>query len=95
MIDAETPAVQPRAFGWTAYNNYTEIYDWLDELLETYPTILTGHVVGYTYQDRPIRAVKISYKEVQGHTLREMGHTIVYILDSNSGIRMFSAGKFF
>ncbi|KAJ6625702.1 Zinc carboxypeptidase A 1 [Pseudolycoriella hygida] len=63
LIDAETPAIQPRAFGWTAYNNYTEIYDWMDVLLETYPTILTGHIVGTTYQDRPIRAVKLSYKE--------------------------------
>jgi len=63
LIDAETPAIQPRAFGWTAYNNYTDIYNWLDELLDTYPTILTSHIVGTTYQGRPIRAIKLSHKE--------------------------------
>lgn len=64
IIDAESPAVRSKKFGWTAYNNYTEIYKWLDELLETYPTILKGHVVGSTFQGREIRAVKLSYKEV-------------------------------
>ncbi len=65
MIDAETPAVQPRAFGWTAYNTYQEIYDWLDELLVTHTDVLTGHLIGYTYEGRPIRAVKLAHKDVR------------------------------
>lgn len=65
LIDSETPAIQPRAFGWTAYNNYTEIYNWLDGLLAAYPGILTNHIVGYTYEGRPIRAVQISYSDVK------------------------------
>lgn len=65
IIDAESSAVRPKDFGWTAYNNYTEIYKWLDELLETYPLILTSHSVGTTFQGREIRAVKLSHKEVK------------------------------
>lgn len=65
MIDAETPTIRPRAFGWTAYNNYTEIYDWMDGLLQQYSSILTSHLVGETYQGRPIRAVKLSHKAVR------------------------------
>lgn len=65
LLDAETPPIQPKAFGWTVYNNYSEIYNWLDELLETYPDVLTNYVIGSTYQGRPIRAVKISHKPVR------------------------------
>ena len=64
MIDNEQPKIQPRTFGWTAYQNYTQIYDWLDEQLALYPTFLTGHEVGRSYQGRPIRAVKLSKKAV-------------------------------
>ncbi|KAG4079633.1 hypothetical protein HA402_010413 [Bradysia odoriphaga] len=63
LIDAESPEVQPSAFGWTAYNNYTEIYNWLDDLLVTYPDVLSDYVIGYTYEGRPIRGVKISHNE--------------------------------
>ncbi|XP_037038854.1 zinc carboxypeptidase-like [Bradysia coprophila] len=63
IIDAESPAVRPKDFGWTTYFNYTEIYNWLDELLETYPDILTAHTVGTTYQGREIRAVKLAHNE--------------------------------
>lgn len=64
IIDAESPAIRPKDFGWTAYNNITEIYRWLDELLETYPSVLTSHSVGTTFQGREIRAVKLSHNEV-------------------------------
>lgn len=90
LLDAETNAIRPRSFGWTAYNNYTEIYDWLDVLLATYPTILSSHIVGYTYQERPIRAVKLSHKQVRDATLKEKCHTTVNIsLDSSNGIICF------
>jgi len=63
LIDAESPSIRPKAFGWTAYNNYTEIYKWLDEILEANPSILSSHSVGTTFQGREIRAVKLSHKE--------------------------------
>jgi len=64
LIDAETPKVTPRAgFGWENYHTMEEIYAWLDELLVQYPTILTPHLLGYSYEGREIRAVKLSHKE--------------------------------
>jgi len=64
LIDQETPQISPTAgFGWESYYSFEEIYDWLDELLEQYPTILTSHLVGYSYENREIRAVKLSHKE--------------------------------
>ncbi|KAJ6648918.1 Zinc carboxypeptidase, partial [Pseudolycoriella hygida] len=62
LIDAEALSIQPRVVDWTGYHNYTTIYAWLDELLETYPHILTPHIIGISYQGRPIRAVKLSHK---------------------------------
>lgn len=64
LIDAESPEIRPRSFGWTAYNNYTEIYNWLDELLLAFPDVLSDFVIGETYEGRPIRGVKISHSEV-------------------------------
>lgn len=67
LIDAETPKrhlrAEPRAtFGWESYHTLDEINNWLDELLESYPNILTSHRVGYSYQNREIRAIKLSHK---------------------------------
>lgn len=64
LIDNERPKVQSRAFDWTDYKNYTEIYDWLDEQLAAFPNILTGLTIGTTFEGRPIRAVKLSNKAV-------------------------------
>lgn len=63
MIDAETPERQPRTtFGWENYHTLDEMNAWLDGLLELYPNILTSHHVGYSYQNREIRAIKLSHK---------------------------------
>lgn len=65
LIDKETPKAKPRAgFDWENYHTFDEIYAWLDELLAQYPTILTPHLVGYSYEGREIRAVKLSHREV-------------------------------
>lgn len=65
LIDQETPKITPQAgFGWESYHTFEEIYDWLDELLAEYPNILTPHLVGYSYEGREIRAVKLSHRPV-------------------------------
>lgn len=51
-------------FGWTSYHTHSEIYAWLDTLLVQYPTILTDHTVGSTFEGRHIRAVRLSRKAV-------------------------------
>ncbi|XP_037037661.1 zinc carboxypeptidase-like [Bradysia coprophila] len=65
LIDQETTRnVTIQAdFGWETYHTLDEIYAWLDQLLLDHPTILTPVTVGYTYEGREIRAVKLSHKE--------------------------------
>lgn len=68
MIDNERPkrlSRADRAFDWTDYMTYTEIYDWLDEQILAYPTLLTNLTIGTTYEGRNIRAVKLSYRAVR------------------------------
>lgn len=64
LIDNERPTRQSRAFDWTDYKTYAEIYDWLDQQLVAFPTVLSNVELGNTYQGRPIRMVKLSYKAV-------------------------------
>ena len=51
-------------YGWKKYYNLSEIYGWLDEMLDKYPQLLTHYNYGKSYEDRPLRAVKFSYKKV-------------------------------
>lgn len=64
LIDEEIPQKQTRAFGWTTYGTWQQIYEWLDQQLARYPNLLTNYVVGNSHENRPIRAVKLSYKAV-------------------------------
>lgn len=66
MIDDEQPRIAPRTtFGWAKYYGLEDIYNWLDELLLQYPDILTNYNFGTSYENRTIRAIKLSYKKVQ------------------------------
>lgn len=49
-------------FDWTAYKNYTQIYEWLDEQIAAHPTVLQERPFGRSYEGRPIRAVRLSRK---------------------------------
>lgn len=69
LIDAETPKRQPRVgFGWENYHTLDEINEWTDGLLQSYPNILSSHHVGYSYERREIRAIKLSHKVIHIHT---------------------------
>lgn len=39
-----------------------EIENWLDEILLNYPEVTESFLLGYSYENRPIRGIKISYK---------------------------------
>lgn len=95
IIDAETPAVRPKNFGWSAYNNYTEIYKWLDELLEEYPTILSNFTVGTTYEGREIRGVKLAHNPVISWRLNPNETCIHYSCCVNRKILRFSLKQTF
>lgn len=65
LIDAEQPQDTTRtSFGWERYNNLTEIYAWLDDLVIEFSNVLTNYDFGKSYENRTLRAVKLSYKEV-------------------------------
>lgn len=70
LIDEEQPKIIPREFGWTAYYRLGEIYAWIDEKIRQYPKLLTNYTVGTTYENRTIRAVKLSYKPVSRSFLK-------------------------
>lgn len=52
-------------YGWKQYYNLSDIYNWLDQMLDKYPHLLTHYNYGKSYEGRPLRAVKISHKEVK------------------------------
>lgn len=52
-------------FGWRKYQKLQAIYEWLDQLLVEYPNVLTNYVYGKSYEGRPLRAIKVSHKEVK------------------------------
>lgn len=52
-------------YGWKQYYKLCEIYDWLDQMLDKYPHLLTHYNYGKSYEGRPLRAVKISHKKVK------------------------------
>lgn len=47
---------------WTQYHGLYDIYYWLDNLAVEYKRIVTAYTIGYSYEGRPIKAVKISAK---------------------------------
>ncbi|XP_055598523.1 zinc carboxypeptidase-like [Uranotaenia lowii] len=62
LFDREQPKNRKAAVDWTAYNTLEEIFAWMDQLLVDYPDVLTPIEAGYSYENRPIRGVKVSYK---------------------------------
>lgn len=68
-MDLQTPITVPRAgYGWEIYHSLEEIYAFLDELLDQFPTVLSPFTVGYSYENREIRGVKLSRQEVETMT---------------------------
>lgn len=51
-------------FGWTQYYNLEQIYEWLDWLLVANESVLTNIDIGLSYENRMIRAVRLSQKAV-------------------------------
>ncbi|XP_065072625.1 zinc carboxypeptidase-like [Ochlerotatus camptorhynchus] len=63
LIDTERPARRKRAgFGWEDYHTLDEMYEWIDGLVEQYGNVLSVELVGHSYEDREVRAVKLSHK---------------------------------
>lgn len=66
LIDDEQPKYETRrTFGWEKYYDLTDIYRWLDQMLEEYPNILTNYDFGLSYENRTMRAIKLSKRKVK------------------------------
>ncbi|KAM8717745.1 hypothetical protein ACLKA7_004447 [Drosophila subpalustris] len=63
LIDDEqmASARDSGAFGWTRYHELAEIEAWLDDIFAAHPTVTEEFTVGYSYQGRRIRGIKISH----------------------------------
>ena len=86
---------------WNDYHTLDEIYTWLDEISKRYPDIVTPFTIGYSYEGRLIKGIKISYKPGNKAVFIESNiharewitsATITYIIDEllvprNPGVR--------
>ncbi|KAF2892787.1 hypothetical protein ILUMI_13385 [Ignelater luminosus] len=63
LLDAEKPQAdnRARAVDWSDYYNLETIYHWMDKLNEEYPATVTPIVIGYSYEKREIRGIKVSF----------------------------------
>ncbi|XP_013115076.2 zinc carboxypeptidase [Stomoxys calcitrans] len=50
------------SFNWTAYHDLKPLYEWLDYVTIRNHLKVTPFVIGYSYERRPIKAIRISMK---------------------------------
>ncbi|OWR49318.1 carboxypeptidase [Danaus plexippus plexippus] len=50
-------------YDWTYYQNFEEIYDWMNETAAEYPDIVSLIDIGRSVENRPIIGMKIDYKK--------------------------------
>ncbi|XP_020801657.1 zinc carboxypeptidase [Drosophila serrata] len=62
-IDAQRPKQRISSMEWTQFHTLDEIYTWLDLIESRYPDIVKPFTIGNSHEGRPIRGVKVSYKE--------------------------------
>ncbi|XP_030372593.1 zinc carboxypeptidase [Scaptodrosophila lebanonensis] len=62
LIDGQRPKQRTGYMEWTQFHTLDEIYAWLDVIEARYPNIVTPFIIGNSYEGRPIRGIKISYK---------------------------------
>lgn len=61
------PKRQPKADGemnWEEYHSMAEIHAWLIRLQQTFPQYLTIEDIGYSYEGRPLKLIKLSKQPV-------------------------------
>lgn len=63
IIDKERPSRRKlEGFGWDDYHTLEEIYEWIDEMVAQYPSVLSVDTIGQTYEGRDMKVIKLSYK---------------------------------
>lgn len=51
---------QMNNFAYDKYHTLDEIHAWIDTMVTTYPALATSFIVGKSYENRPLKALKIS-----------------------------------
>lgn len=64
LIDMDQPTTLCSDFSFSRYNDLSVFNKWLDKLLKRYPDVVTDYVYGKSYENRPLRAVKVSHRPV-------------------------------
>lgn len=67
MIDNESKNIAPvnvsaDDFGWKNFYQLETIHAWLDRIAEKYSDVITPLNIGTSYEGRPLKGVKLSYK---------------------------------
>ena len=47
-------------FAYDKYHTIEEIHAWIDQMVQTYPTLATSFTVGQSYEKRDMKGLKIS-----------------------------------
>lgn len=102
LIDAEQPKRRSSSIlDWEDFHTLDEINEWIDLIVERYPDVVTPFNIGYSYEGRLIKGLKISYKAGNKAVFIESNiharewitsATITYIIDEllvsrNPGVR--------
>lgn len=54
-------------FAYDKYHTLEEIHTWVDQMISTYPDLVTPFTVGNSYENRDIKGFKISSKKPATH----------------------------
>ncbi|XP_018091688.1 carboxypeptidase O [Xenopus laevis] len=52
-------------YNYTTYHPMNEIYDWMNEIAKNHSDLVTQHLLGLTYESRPMQYLKISQPSVR------------------------------
>ena len=92
LIDQENPVKHRKrvGFDFKSYHKLKDIYSWLNSLAKAYPERVEVVVGGKTFEGRPIKGVKLSFKEGNPTVFIEGGiharewisaATVTYLID--------------
>lgn len=71
LIDEEQKSMLTEtSFGWKKYYYITDIYMWLDQMIKKHPKVLSNYNYGQSYENRTLRAVKVSHNTVSFTTIK-------------------------
>ncbi|XP_073821462.1 zinc carboxypeptidase-like [Musca autumnalis] len=62
VIEDSLPKARSTGMTWDSFHNLDDIYNFVDNLTMSFPNLITPFTFGYSYEGRPMKAVKISYK---------------------------------